>query len=118
MIVLKAMDEEILKQSKNSIEAEILKSTPFAKVDDIYVIEKTHIIKVRFKTMAMADKIKETGLRLYWFSIPARNIEYEKYVTVPQCMVCYAYDHTRNTCPRKNEKLCSECAQEGHIFRK
>lgn len=113
--VLKGIDQEVLMESNQSIEAEILKSAPFAQIDDIYIMEKPKFIKVRFITMDMANKIKETELRLFWFSIPSRNIEFEKYTNVPQCMVCYSYDHTKNACPTKDRKI-SECAQ-GHIFR-
>ncbi|XP_037774971.1 uncharacterized protein LOC119571994 [Penaeus monodon] len=116
-VVLKGIDAEILRESPNAIATEITKSAPFAKVDDVYIMEKPHIIKVRLRTMDMADKIKENGLRLFWFSIPPRNIEYERYTNVPQCMVCYSYTHTKATCPDKTKKICSECAEEGHIFR-
>lgn len=116
-LVLKGIDNEILKETTNSIGKEIIKSAPFAKIDDIYVMEKTRIIKVRFRTMATADKIKESGLRLFWFSIPSRNIEYERHTNVPQCIVCYSYNHIKNECPHQGKVICSGCAQEGHIFR-
>lgn len=115
--VLKGIDNEILKETTKSIEKEIIKSAPFAKINDIYVMERPHIIMVRLRTMAMADKIKENGLRLFWFSIPSRNIEYERHTNVPQCMVCYSYNHIKNAWPNQGKVICSECAQEGHIFR-
>lgn len=76
---------------------------------------KPHTIKVRFRSMAIADKIKETGLRLFWFSISPHNIEYERYTNIPQCMVCYLHDHVKSSCPNKDKKICSECAEVGHI---
>lgn len=116
-LVLKGIDDEILKKPANAIKAEIAKNAPFTKTDNVYIMEKAHIIKVRLRTMAMAEKIKETVLRLFWFSTPQRNIEYERYTNVPQCMVCYSYEHVKNSCPTKEKKICSECAQEGHTFR-
>lgn len=56
--VLKGIDQEVLIESNQSIEAEILKSAPFAQIDDIYIMEKPKFIKVRFRTMAMANKIR------------------------------------------------------------
>lgn len=32
-------------------------------------------------------------------------------------MVCYSYNHIKNACPNQGKKICSECTQEGHIFR-
>lgn len=112
-LVLKGIDQEVLKESHQTIEAEIIKSAPFAQVDYVYIMEKPKFSKVRFRTMAMANRIKESGLRLFWSSIPARNIEYERNTN----MTCYSYEHTKKTCPTKDRKICSECAQEGHLFR-
>lgn len=66
-IVLKGIDSEVLKETPKAIETELLKSAPYAKINDVFVMEKTHIIKVWFRTMAMADRVKETGVRLFWF---------------------------------------------------
>jgi len=81
-LVLKGIDQEVLTENKQAIEAEILKSAPYTQVDDIYIMEKPQFIKVCFRTMAMANKIKESGLRFFWFSIPTRNIQYEQYTNV------------------------------------
>lgn len=56
-LVLKGIDQEILNESTSAIEAEIVKSVPYSKIDDVYVLEMPHIIKVRFRSMAMADKV-------------------------------------------------------------
>lgn len=111
-LVLKGIDSEVIKETKRVIEEEIYKSAPFTKID-----EKPQIIKVRFRIMVMADKVKESGLRIFWFSIPPRNIVYEWYTNIPQCIVCYGYDHVKNAYPNKEKIICSECAQEGHILR-
>lgn len=48
------------KSQQTSSKLKSKKTVSFAKTDDVYIMEKAHIIKVRLRTMAMADKIKET----------------------------------------------------------
>lgn len=90
-LVFKGVDNEILDQTKGKLKHAIERIAPFAKV--IYVMKTFNIVKVRFRTMAMADKVKENRLRLPWFSIPPRNIKQERYTDIPQCMPCYSYTH-------------------------
>lgn len=80
----------------------ITKLVPHAKIYDIFKMENPQIIKVRFRIMAMTDRIKQIGLCLFWLSIPPRNIEYEQYTYVP--------------CKTKYQKICSVSLLHSHIF--
>lgn len=83
----------------------------------MYVMHKSNIIKVRLQTIEMAEKIKAEGLSLFYFSIPPRNIEPERYTNIPQCKACYSYKHVKKDCPQKEQKICSECAKPGHTYK-
>ena len=116
-LVLKGLDTSILEMTPDELKASIEQNDPNAKIEDVFIMKWAYLVKVRFATMEMANKIKNAGLRVGYFSIPTSQIEFERYVAVPQCTNCHKYDHTKKDCPRKNETICSECSAVGHTFR-
>lgn len=69
--------------------------------------------------MAEAKKAQEVGLKLYSIRIPGYNIQQDKFYEITTCFKCYKLeDHYTNQCPKGDSyNLCSECGEEGHIWR-
>ena len=63
----------------------------------------------------MAQKTLETGLLIFNTFIPPENTEKDNYTPIRTCFTCYTFEeHSTPQCPRKDFKICSECAEEGH----
>lgn len=114
-LVLKRVDESIMKKDPIEIANEIERSNNHVKVEHVYIMNVNYV-KVRFSTTSSANKIKETGLRIFSFSIIPRQIEFERFTAINQCMHCYKYTHNKRRCPNKQDKYCSECGEYGHTY--
>ena len=116
-LVLKKLDY-ILFEDEVDFKAEIYKEAPYTKhqIEDIYVMEEHNIIKVRFKSIETATRMKREGIKLLGSSIPPNQIETERHILPRQCMKCFAYTHVAREC-NFNTKLCSECSSTTHTWK-
>ena len=117
-VVLKGVDESILEESKENILQNLSQTAPYAKIDDIYVLARANLIKLRMTHAHMATRMKKEGVKLLCFSIPPRNVEFERYTAVSQCTHCSLYSHVKATCPNLDKLFCSECSAEDHMWRR
>lgn len=115
-LVLKGVDESIMKKDPTEIATEIERTNNHLKVEHVYVMTNVNYVKVRLNTINNANKVKETGLRIFSFSITPRQIEFERFTAINQCMHCYEYTHNKSKCPNKQNKYCSECGETGHTY--
>ena len=85
-------------------------------IQDLQIIEKAHMLKIRLASKQQADKIKNSGIKLFSQIIPSYNINIEEYRPVTQCYRCYKFDHRTNQC-KATEDVCSKCAATGHTHK-
>ena len=115
-LVIKKLDLSVFYYKEEEIIGEIEDNVPEARdqVEGIYIMKNHSIIKVKFKKLSIAQKIKNEGLRMYGCNY--RIIENEKANIVKQCMRCYDYSHTKFDCNKL--QLCSECSSTEHTYDK
>ncbi len=67
---------------------EIQRLNPYTDnmVEDVYRFPAKPIIKVIFTQTAVANKARETGLRLFSMSIPPHSIQEEDHIPVQACI--------------------------------
>lgn len=87
---MKYIDQSITDREPDEKSDEIQRTWPHANVDDVYILKKYNMLKVRFNNISMANNIEEKGLRMFAFSITSRQIEQERFTPIKQCMHCYA----------------------------
>ena len=111
-IVVKKLDFLIYDYSKKEIIEEIEEQNQARQqVEDIYLMQKHDIIKIKFRNIELAQKIKQNGIYIYSNFYPSTQIEDDRYTKINQCMSCYSYNHSKAQCPNKEkEKICSECS--------
>ena len=117
-LVLKKCDDGLFEEDKNNIIQEIIEAKPYIQhdIEDIYMMPQHSIMKIKFKTIEAANKIQQEGIKLFGASIPTHQIERERYATPIQCMRCYKYDHTTQSCS-ETTILCSECSSTSHTWK-
>lgn len=117
-IVLKGLDKEITALNEEEILRDIENRNDWAKVEEIIKMKNIpYMLKIRFKDISMAKKAIDNGLCIQMYHLSKNQVEAEDFIQITPCWVCYKYDHTANSCPKKNEKFCSECAATDHTFR-
>ena len=58
----------------------------------------------------------EVGLLLFNTYILPENTEKDNYTPIRTCFTCYAFEnHPTTQCPKKDIKICSVCAETGHM---
>lgn len=113
------LDDLLAEYDTAEIQAEIERCQSWAKVADLYRFPRSNTIKITFQASEMAEKACDRGLLLFYFSIPPIQMRREVYVHLIACDRCQVLeDHNTSECPfPASYKLCSECGQEGHIYR-
>lgn len=117
------VDNHIFSNEKEEIISETMDRNAFTnnQITDLVKISNNNNknIKITFTKTNIAKRATETGLRMFSMSISPHQIEQDKYIEIKSCMRCYIIeDHNTSECPRPRDyKLCSECAEEGHIWR-
>ncbi len=86
--------DEITRHTKEQIKEEIQRLNPFTDnmVEDVYTFPTKPIIKVIFTQTTVANKARETGLRLFSMSIPSHSIQEDDHIPVQACMRRYALE--------------------------
>lgn len=113
------LDDLLIERSKEEMVLEMERQQSWAKVAEVYKFERGNTIKVTFKSAEMARKAKDTGLLLFSLTIPSHQIKMETYTPILACNKCNAIENhsTANCTKPEGFKQCSECAEEGHIYR-
>ena len=115
-LVVKKIDNDIFNYTDEEIIHEIEQHEPGAvgNVKEIYKMQEHNILKIKLENLTLATKMKNLGIKL--FGCICNIIEYERNNRIPQCMKCYAYEHTSAAC-NTTILTCSECAQTGHTWK-
>ena len=116
-LVMKNMDRQVMEESIENLKQELEETHEGLRVDDIYKLTKSNMIKVRLATHEMTTKIKNEGTRLLNFSIAPWQVEYENFTKIKQCVTCQSYDHVKKQCPTPNLIFCSECGSNDHTWK-
>lgn len=120
-ILLFRLDNHIYENSEEDITNEIYRNNPFTNdaIDSTFKFPNARIVKITFRSSAIATKAKEQGLLLFNMKVPEYNIKKEEYTEITTCMKCYKLDHHyTNKCPEDtNFKVCSECGSKDHTWR-
>ena len=115
-IVVRGVDRDIIEVSNDVIKDDLHNHHSNIKVEDIYKVPNATIMKIRFETQTMANYFKKKGISIDRLRYAPNRIEEERYTPVAQCMTCYAYDHTKAQCKKKDVLWCSLCGSKNHKF--
>lgn len=119
-VVIFKTDIHIFQNTEEDMTKEIEEKNEWiGKVTQIYKFPKGNTIKITFSSTAKAKKAQDVGLKLYSMRIPSYDIKQDKFHHITTCFKCYMLeDHYTSQCPKSaSYKLCSECGEEGHIWR-
>lgn len=117
-VIIRRLDPDVTDHSEEEIKHDIERRNVWAKIDEIVKLRNIpHMLKIRFKEIAMAKRATTSGLCLLSYHLRDHQIELEQFHQITPCWNCYKYDHLAKDCPDKNIKKCSECAATGHTFR-
>ena len=119
-LLLFSLEEHIMDKTIEEMKEEIEKENAWTagKIQEIFKFPRSPIIKITLKQTLAATKSKEQGLLMFSMRIPPHQMKNEEYVPIQTCMKCYEIDsHFTNQCPKgRDYKICSQCAEEGHIW--
>lgn len=120
-VILFNVDEFVYENDAESIKEEIENKNSWAtgEVAEVYRFPNSRTLKVTFTQTQTAIKATNSGLVLFNVSITPAQVKQEEYIPIMTCTRCYQVeDHTTNNCPKDaNFKICSECGEEGHIWK-
>ncbi|MPC75253.1 hypothetical protein E2C01_069637 [Portunus trituberculatus] len=83
-ILARRIDDYILKKD-NDILREEIEDKNNIKIEDLKIILKAHMLKIRFNTKHEAENTKNKGIKAFSQIIPQYNINIEEYLPVTQC---------------------------------
>lgn len=120
-VIIPGVDNHIYGNSEDEIQTEIEDKNTWTtnQIDTIFKFPNSHTLKITFKQTAMAKKAQNDGIRAFQMSIPHHKIKQEIFYSINTCFRCYLMeDHNTNQCPKpKDYKVCSECSEQGHMWR-
>ena len=120
-ILMFRLDDYVYQNNENDIAKELMDKNSWAKdeVETLFKFPRSNTIKVTFQQTKTAIKTLDTGLVMFNHRITPHQMEQERYVPINNCMKCYAMEeHITSKCPMKKDfKICSECAESGHIWK-
>lgn len=64
-LVFKKLDRRVVSETERDISDEIMASSPGAKIEHVFVLKTSYIVKARFSDHAAAKRIKEKGIYLF-----------------------------------------------------
>ena len=115
-LVVKKLDPTVFDHNEEEIINEIYRTEPFTRdqIENIYLMKQHGIIKMKFKNIMVATRIKTDGLKMFgWI---CKIIENERSNKVKQCFRCYSYEHSTTDCEATGT-LCSECSSTDHLWK-
>ena len=72
------------------------------------------MLKARFQTTEMAERVVRDGLIVIYQKINPRHVEKEIFVKLTPCYNCYEYDHKTQSCTKEKQTIYAFCAKKGH----
>ena len=118
-IICSGLDELVLEHSEEEIAAEVGAQHTWAKAESVFKFPRSTTAKITFRSGDMARKAMLEGLHLFQIHIAGHQMRQEVYIPLLTCNKCNAVeDHPTSSCPKPASYMrCSECSEEGHIFR-
>ena len=118
-VLLRYVDELIFQEDNDNIIEELQLRNPWLVTPEIFAFPKSAIIKLTCSSIAVANKTKHSGVRLFRFFVPPSNIVFEDYINITMCYKCYSFeDHLASSCPKpSNYKICSLCSKTDHTYK-
>ena len=117
-LIIRDVDKYVTNKSKERLEQEIRQKNGGLVVQDIIIIPRFNIIKLKFDTVEIAERVKKNGIKFECISINPDQIEHEEFVPITQCFNCYTYAHPTHKCTYKHKLTwCSECGSRSHTYR-
>lgn len=102
-ILLFRVNNIIRDNTPETIKKEIERHNDFTKntVTSVYKFPNNNIIKVTFSQAAVAQKPVASGLKMFYMSVAAHDIEHEDYIPITTSLRCLAIEsHTTINCPK------------------
>lgn len=117
-IICRQIDSYVGEHTKEQIEVEINRCNEHLRVVEVVKFgAHSHVFKVEFETIEMANRTLENGILLFHCKISPSQIKKEEYIDVLMCFKCYKLEeHATKDCPRPLLVICSECAGD-HDYR-
>ena len=116
-VVVRHIDKVIAEYTDEDIIGSINHANIWADVDSIVRIHSNgRLLKVKFKSISMAQTAMTEGMVVLHQRINAKNIEKEIFIRLTPCYNCFKYDHKTRECPQESRVLCSFCSGEGHKY--
>ncbi len=87
-------------------------------IEQVFKFPNSQTLKITFTQAQLARKCIEDGFLAYNLKMSPYDIRQETFIPVQCCMRCFQLeDHNTRECRKSKEfKLCSECAEEGHLW--
>ena len=113
-IVVRTYSAIIHRASEAELIQEIRKTHKTINITSIWKNQAMGILKIVCKTTTEANKLKQTELKLYGYTMKTDNLEYAEYIHITQCLHCYRLDSHVTTACRDNNTYCGECGSTEH----
>ena len=117
-IIVRKIDSTVGERSKEELKEEIERCNNGLVVDEVVKFPRhTHLFKIEFQTISMAEKAREKGLLIFNMKVTPHQIEKEHFTDILMCFTCYQLDsHITDNCPQKGKLvICSECSGDHHF---
>ena len=114
-VILKNVDSSISHMTEEEIVSNMCPRMPVEKI--IKIPNASHLLKIVFVKAESADRAVIQGIKIQFQRFSGGSIEKEMFVAVVPCYRCYSYEHPKRGCSKpQSYKICSNCANEGHIY--
>lgn len=113
------IDELAYEYNAAEMKEELERQQEWLQVDEVYKFTGSRTIKIICASCDIARRALESGVLMFYISIPPTQMKIEDYTPLMACNRCQAIEvHHTNQCPHPQEyKVCSECASKEHTFR-
>lgn len=114
-LLARKVDDYILAKTHEALAAEISR-TNNVTVEEVKVIPRPHMIKVRVSSLHECHRLLDAGLKLFSRVVPSYNLLQDKHTDTMQCYKCLQFTHHTAKCTATVD-TCSKCGEEGHNFK-
>lgn len=114
-LLARKIDDYVLSKHPDDIATEIA-SHNNVQVEDVKIIQRSHMLKVRLFTLQECHHLLDRGLKFFSRVVPKYNMARETYTDIIQCYKCLQFTHRTARCTATTD-TCSKCGQEGHNYK-
>lgn len=114
-LLARKVDDYVLSRQPEEIRKEIA-SQNSVTVEDVKVLQRPHMLKVKLSSLQECNHLLERGLKLFSRVVPKYNLAQETYTETIQCYKCLQFSHRTARCTADKD-TCSKCGQEGHNYK-